>query len=64
MKPGAVQLNPVILINGWSSPGVRVQRDGVELEEGHYVAQVNGQDLVVWVEGRVDSETRFEFTGM
>jgi hypothetical protein len=60
--PSAAQINPVFLINGWSAPHVQVTANGTLLNSNQYRAQVNGNDLTVWVEGSFTEATRFLFT--
>ncbi|MCZ7679288.1 MAG: hypothetical protein M5U28_11235 [Sandaracinaceae bacterium] len=61
MNPTAPQLNPVFLINGWTSPGVQVLVDDRPLDRDRYRAQVYGHDLTVWVQGRFEKTTKFSF---
>jgi hypothetical protein len=61
MTPTSSQINPVFVVNGWASPGVTVTVNGVPLSGNAYRCQIRDHDLVVWVEGRFDSVTRFEF---
>jgi hypothetical protein len=63
MVPEVPQVNPVFLINGWSSPSVGVRIDGREAARGECYAQVHGHDLTIWIRGRFDRETGFEFLG-
>jgi hypothetical protein len=62
MIPSIPQINPVFLINGWSSDGVIVNMDGNLLPPGQFQAQVSGHDLTIWIDGRFDRETQIEFT--
>jgi hypothetical protein len=39
LTPSAPQINPVFLINGWSSPDVRLTVDGVQLDSSQYQAR-------------------------
>ncbi len=61
MNPNVPVVNPVFLINGWSSPGVRLLMDDQPVDAAKYRAQVNGNDLTVWIDGVVDSPTRLTF---
>jgi len=63
MVPEVPQVNPVFLINGWSSSGVTVRLDGRELVPGDYYAQVHGPDLTIWIAGRFAADTDLEFLG-
>ncbi|MDW8101167.1 MAG: hypothetical protein RML36_16970 [Anaerolineae bacterium] len=61
MRPRAPQINPVFLINGWSSPGVEVWVNGKPLSANGYQAQIHGNDLTVWIVGQFAEETNFVF---
>jgi hypothetical protein len=61
MAPSVPQINPVFLIDGWTSPGVSVRIDGEALPANRFQAQVSGHDLTVWVEGRYAQPTEFAF---
>jgi hypothetical protein len=61
MKPSAPQINPVFLINGWTSAGVRVFTGGKELGSEAYCSQVSGHDLTIWVQGTFEQPVDFEF---
>ena len=62
MTPSVAQINPVFLVNGWTSPGVNVQVNGELLPADRCQTQVSGHDLTLWVEGRFDQATEFAFT--
>jgi hypothetical protein len=62
LTPSAPQINPVFLINGWSAPDVHVMLDGTQVDSSRYRAQMNGNDLTVWVEGTFTEPTGFMFT--
>ena len=61
MAPGAPQINPVFVIDTWSSPAVQVCVDGKELRSDQFAAQVHAGELVVWVAGRYAATTEFAF---
>jgi len=61
MIPTAPQINPVFLINGWTSARVRIVVDGQELSEDAFTAQISGHDLTVWLPGRFTKETQIRF---
>ena len=61
MTPGAPQINPVFVIDTWSSPSVHVCVDGQELRADQFQAQVHADELVVWVAGRYAATTEFAF---
>lgn len=63
MKPSAPQINPVFVVNGWTSPGVVLSIDGDEVDDGKYRAQVTGEDLVIWVAGTFEHATQFQLVG-
>ena len=57
MTPTAPQVNPVFLITGWCSPGVRVSVNDEPLAPERFRAQVCGHDLTVWVQGKFEQPT-------
>lgn len=63
MKPGAPQINPVFVFNGWTSAEVQVGINGAHLQQDRFQAQVSGHDLTVWVQGTFAEPTEFTFTG-
>ena len=63
MTPGAPQINPVFVIDTWTSPAVQVYVDGKELQDDQFQAQVCAGELVVWVAGRYAASTEFAFLG-
>ena len=62
MRPRAIQINPVFLFNGWNSPVVVINVNGVRLDSENYQSQISGNDLTVWVQGTFTEETEFTFT--
>lgn len=63
MKPQNTQINPVFLLNGWNSPDVEIEVNGKPLDKELYRAQVVGEDLTIWINGRFDKDTDFVFKG-
>ena len=61
MTPTAPQVNPVFLITGWCSPGVRVSVNDEPLAPERFRAQVCGHDLTVWVQGKFEQPTGIDF---
>jgi hypothetical protein len=61
MTPTAPQVNPVFLITGWRSPGVRVSVNDEPLAAERFRAQVCGHDLTVWVQGKFEQPTGIDF---
>lgn len=62
MTPTVPQINPVFLVDGWTSPGVTVHVNGQALPAERYTAQVSGHDLTLWVEGTFAQPVEFAFT--
>lgn len=60
MYPSEPQLNPVFVIDGWTAPEVVVRINGNTLATDQYQSQISGHDLVLWLPGQIDRETRFE----
>ncbi len=61
MTPTAPQINPVFLIDGWATPGVRVFLDGQELGNDRFQAQISDHVLTIWVSGRFATSAQFTF---
>lgn len=61
MIPQSVQVNPVFVIAGWSSHSVKVSVNHRQLSSSDYRYQVNGDELVIWIKGRFDRPTEFNF---
>lgn len=62
-EPSNTQLNPVFLINGWTSPDVKLEINGQAVDKQDFRYQVHGQDMTIWVEGRFTEATEFTFRG-
>lgn len=61
MTPTVKQVNPVFLINGWTSPDVVIDVDGSPLARELYEYQVSGEDMTIWIKGSFDEATKFSF---
>jgi hypothetical protein len=53
MVPTAATINPVFVLNGWPSDGVRIAWGSRRVPAEDVVTQREEEDLVVWVRGRV-----------
>lgn len=62
MHPDEPQINPVFVIDGWTAAEVVVSMNGSQLESEMFQYQISEHDLVLWLSGQINIETRFEFT--
>lgn len=55
-------INPVFVVNGWSSPTAIVQVNGQVLGSDACQTQISGRDLVVWIKGTFDSSVEIKLS--
>ena len=60
MRPKVDVINPVTRVIGWAGPSVSVFLDGNPLNTESFQAQLEGNDLLVWINKRVSKETKIE----
>jgi hypothetical protein len=61
MTPTVPQINPVFVVDAWTAPHVRVYLDGEELGSDRFQAQVQGQELAVWISGHFEAAVDIAF---
>ena len=59
MFPKESVINPVFIISNWKTPDVKVRLNGETLNPELYHSQIEGDDLVVWVEKVITQTTEF-----
>lgn len=63
MSPRQSQMNPVFVVTDWASPSVEVRINNHIVSDETVRFQIEGSELIVWVNGRFDKDTHFHFAG-
>ncbi|TKJ47747.1 hypothetical protein CEE34_02240 [Candidatus Aerophobetes bacterium Ae_b3a] len=58
MTPKEKVINPVFIVNSWTSSSARVSLDGKELDQRKFRTQIDGKDLVIWIDQVIDQPTQ------
>lgn len=62
ITPAATIINPVFRINKYPMP-IEITWNGISLERDEYKMQFDGEDLIIWINRRLEKETNLEIFG-